>query len=173
MKNIKQQIEKKGFCHFFEKDGINLIDLNNFTLLNVEERNRDNGQKDLPKELNHRLSIFSNYLKTKYIDIVWPNNKFLKFTVWDGVDKDNQGWHTDMFEDYDVFFLYYYDDSEEKTGGSIQFKWKEKGEFKIYSHQPKSGDLFLVSNARGFWHRAESTTIQRRVMSFDFLLDND
>lgn len=171
MKKIKEQIEKKGFYHLSEMEGIKLIDLNNFTLLNVEERNRDNGEKDLPKELNHKLSIFANYLKMKYIDVTWPNNKFLKFTVWDGVDKDNQGWHTDMFEDYDVFFLYYYDDSCEETGGAIQFKWKEDGEFKTYSHQPKSGDLFLVSNGRGFWHRAESTTIQRRVMSFDFQVD--
>jgi hypothetical protein len=78
----------------------------------VEERNRDNGEHDLPEELSHKLSIFANYLKTKYIDSHWPENNFIKFTVWDGVDKDNQGWHTDMFEDYDVFFLYYYDDSE-------------------------------------------------------------
>lgn len=168
MSDIKEQLEKKGFYQLSEVDGIKLINLNNFRLLNVEERNRDNGEKDLPKELNHKLSVFSTYLKTKYIDPIWTNNKFLKFNVWDGVDKDNQGWHTDMFEDYDVFFLYYYDDSHEETGGAIQFKWKEDGEFRVFSHQPKSGDLFLVSNARGFWHRAESTTVQRRVMSFDF-----
>jgi hypothetical protein len=171
MKNIKQILEQKGFYKLYEPEGIDFVNLEKYKLLNVEERNRDNGEHDLPEELSHKLSIFANYLKTKYIDSHWPENNFIKFTVWDGVDKDNQGWHTDMFEDYDVFFLYYYDDSEEKTGGAIQFKWKESDEFKIYSHQPRSGDLFLVSNARGFWHRAESTTIQRRVMSFDFQVD--
>jgi len=31
----------------------------------------------------------------------------------------------------------------------------------------------LVSNARGFWHRAESTSITRRVASFDFTTEKD
>jgi hypothetical protein len=31
----------------------------------------------------------------------------------------------------------------------------------------------LVSNERGFWHRADSTTIQRRVISFDFILEDE
>lgn len=167
--NIKEQLNHYGFVEFYEPEFANLVDLNNYNLINVEERNRDNNKRDLPHSLTKKLDVFSAYLKDKYIDPHWENNSFYKYTVWQGVDRDNQGWHTDMFEDYDIFFLCYYDDTKQETGGSIQFKWKENGEFKEKSFQPKSGSVFLVSNARGFWHRAESSSITRRVASFDFI----
>jgi hypothetical protein len=173
MLTIKQIIESKGFYRFYEPMGVSLISLDNYKLLNVEERNRDNGEKDLPKVLQHRLNIFANHLKVTYVDPYWSNSKFLKYTAWDGVDKDNQGWHTDMFEKYDIFFLFYYDDTFSETGGAVHFKWKENGKFETDVIQPKSGDLILVSNARGFWHRADSTHIRRRVVSFDFVIEDD
>lgn len=167
--NIREQLEHYGFVAFNEPEVFNIIDLENYNLVNTEERNRDNNKRDLPESLTVKLDVVSVYLKNKYIDPYWQPNRFYKYTVWQGVDKDNQGWHTDMFEDYDIFFLCYYDDTFEETGGAIQFKWKENGEFKVKSFQPKKGDVFLVSNDRGFWHRAESTTITRRVASFDFI----
>jgi len=84
--------------------------------------------------------------------------------VWDGVDKDNQGWHTDMFEGYDLFFLYYFDNTYLETGGAVQFKYGDCEE----SFQPIAGDLFLVNNGKKFWHKATPSSIQRRVASFDF-----
>ena len=86
------------------------------------------------------------------------------YNVWDGVDKDNQGWHTDFMEGYDVFFLYYFDDTKVETGGDISFKW-ENGQDMFY---PQKGDLYLISNKRGYWHKAGSTKIQRRVASFNY-----
>lgn len=85
--------------------------------------------------------------------------------MWDGVDKDNQGWHTDMFEDYDIFFLYYLDHTYKESGGAINFKWD--GDC-VASYQPIAGDLFMISNLRGFWHKADDTKIKRRVCSFDY-----
>jgi hypothetical protein len=167
--NIREQLEHYGFVEFHEPEIFDIVDLENYNLINTEERNRDNNKRDLPETLTAKLDVVSSYLKDKYIDQYWQPNKFYKYTVWNGVDKDNQGWHTDMFEDYDIFFLCYYDDTKEETGGAIQFKWKEGDEFKVASFQPKKGSVFLVSNARGFWHRAESTTITRRVVSFDFI----
>ncbi len=156
---------EKGFKKFSEPDALSLIRIEEFKLLNVEERTRDNGINDLSSTLNQRLSAFSVYLKNKYIDPVWEKSKFNKYLVWDGVDRDNQGWHTDLFEGYDLFFLYYFDDTSPQTGGSINFKWNRNETQQFY---PEAGDLFLVSNTRGFWHRAESTTVTRRVASFDF-----
>lgn len=167
--NIRKEIETKGFVEFFEPEIFDIVDLESYNLINTEERNRDNNKRDLPSELSFKLDVVANFLKTKYVDPYWTNNKFYKFTVWNGVDKDNQGWHTDMFEDYDIFFLCYYDDTAVETGGSIQFKWKDGDEFKTAVFQPKKGSVFLVSNDRGFWHRAESTSITRRVVSFDFI----
>lgn len=171
---IKHYIETKGYYKLSEPSALNLINVNEFKLLNTEERSRDNGIKDVNPELSNRLTTFAYYLKEKYIDPNWPDATYNKFIIWDGVDRDNQGWHTDMFENYDVFFLYYLDDTASDTGGSINFKWGSlEGNEQTSSYQPKAGDLFLVSNARGFWHRAESTSITRRVASFDFNIEKD
>jgi len=165
MKSVINQIKEKGFVKFNEPEGLDLIKIDQYKLLNTEERSRDNGEKDISEELNRKLQVFAYYLKTKYIDAYWQEAVFNKFLIWDGVDKDNQGWHTDIFEGYDLFLLYYFDDTFSETGGSINFKWKNN---QTESFQPKKGDLFLVNNTRGFWHRADSTIITRRVASFDF-----
>ena len=157
-------IYTKGFVKLSEPDGIHLIDAHNTKLLNVEERSRDNGIKDVPEELSNRLTLFGQYIKTKYIDPEWPEAVYNKFIIWEGVDRDNQGWHTDMFEGYDIFFLYYLTNTFPETGGYIEFKWKDGEE----RHYPKAGDLFMVNNCRGFWHRAGASTIKRRLASFDY-----
>ena len=158
-------IRIKGFVKLHEPEGLGIINIDRYKLKNVEERTRDNGEKDIPDELTKSLNLFAYYLKTKYIDPSWPESKYNKFIVWDGVDKDNQGWHTDLFEGYDLFFLYYLDDTHSDSGGGINFKWDKN---KTASFQPQKGDLFLVNNTRGFWHRADSTAITRRVASFDY-----
>lgn len=165
-----EDIYTKGFVKFSEPNGLDLIKIDEFRLLNVEERQRDNGEKDIPAELTNRLNAFGQYLHFKYILPEWPDAQYNKFLVWDGVDKDNQGWHTDMFENYDVFFLYYLDDTHESTGGAINFKWDSD---KTASFQPKAGDLFMVSNKRGFWHKADDTQITRRLASFDYSTNAD
>ena len=171
---IRHDIETKGYSKLSEPGGLDLINIDQFKLLNTEERSRDNGTKDIDPELSNRLTTFAYYLKEKYIDPNWPDAVYNKFIVWDGVDRDNQGWHTDMFEDYDVFFLYYLDDTAPESGGSINFKWGSlENNEQTASYQPKAGDLFLVSNARGFWHRAGSTSVTRRVASFDFNIEKD
>jgi hypothetical protein len=164
-----QDIYTKGFVKLHEPEALDLINISEFKLLNVEERARDNGEKDVSPELTKRMSTFAQYLTAKYILPEWPEARYNKFLVWDGVDADNQGWHTDMFENYDVFFLYYFDTQYPETGGSINFKWGAmEGNEQIAQFYPQAGDLFMVNNCRGFWHRAESTKITRRLASFDF-----
>lgn len=169
-----QDIFKKGFVRFNEPEGLDLIKIDEFRLLNVEERSRDNGEKDVHPELTTRLNLFAYYLKEKYLDPKWPTCRYNKFIVWDGVDRDNQGWHTDAFEAYDYFFLYYFDDTFSDKGGSISFKWgglNSKEETATF--QPRAGDLFMVSNQRGFWHKAGATKLKRRVASFDYTTSNN
>ena len=151
---FKHDIETKGFYKLSEQEALDLIRIDEFRLLNTEERSRDNGQSDVNPELAERLQTFGQYLKFKYILPNWPD--------------------TDMFEDYDIFFLYYFDNSEPKTGGAINFKWGSlDGDPQTAAYYPKAGDLFAVSNHRGFWHKAESTSITRRVASFDFTTEKD
>jgi hypothetical protein len=161
---MKQEFEHKGYYHLSEIEISEIVKLDEFKLLNTEERQRDNGEKDVAPKLDERLSTVAEYIKYKYILPHWPNAQYMYYTVWDGVDKDNQGWHTDFMEGYDLFFLYYFDDTQPGHGGSISFKYGET----VDDYYPKSGDLFLVSNKRGFWHKAGSTDITRRVASFNF-----
>ena len=158
---------KKGYCKFYEPQGLEIIKLDEFNLINTEERQRDNGEKDVDPNLHDRLQLFGNYLHQSYIAPSFPSSEYLYYNVWQGVDKDNQGWHTDFMEGYDVFFLYYFDKSKPETGGEIAFRW-DKGTDMFY---PEPGDLFLISNERGFWHRAGDTKIERRVASFNFKLN--
>lgn len=165
---IKRNILEKGFHELYEPEGVDIINVDQYRLLNTEERSRDNGVKDINPELAQKLSLVSHVFKTKYIDPIWPEAVYNKFIIWEGVDNDNKGWHTDMFEGYDIFLLYYLDDTNSETGGAIQFKWKENEDFKEVTIQPKKGTLMMVNNCRGFWHRAVSSSIRRRVASFDF-----
>jgi hypothetical protein len=169
MQQSVKDIYTKGYVKLSVPEGLDIIKLHEFKLLNVEERSRDNTINDVHPELARRLTAFANYLKFEYITPEWTDAVYNKFIVWEGVDKDNQGWHTDMFEQYDVFFLYYFDDMDESTGGSINFKWGQlQGEEQTAKYYPKAGDLFMVNNMRGFWHKAESCSVKRRVASFDF-----
>jgi hypothetical protein len=162
------ELKLKGFVILREPEITKLIGLpEDYHFLNKEERLRDNGEKDLPEQLGLRFKITGEYLKNKYLIPQWPQTTYRKFIVWDGVDRDNQYWHTDAFEGMDVFFLYYFDDTFAESGGAIHFKWSGG----VHVHQPKAGDLILVSNRRGFFHRADDSQIRRRVASFDFAID--
>jgi hypothetical protein len=157
-------VKTKGYVKFYEPGISDLVALDEHTLTNTEERQRDNGEKDIDPLLHQRLTVIGSYLHTKYIKPTYPKAEYQYYNVWNGVDKDNQGWHTDFMEGYDLFFLYYFDTTKEETGGNISFR-HDKGED---TFQPVKGDLFLVSNERGFWHKAGDTKIQRRVASFNF-----
>ena len=157
-------VKTKGYVKFYEPGISDLVTLDEHTLTNTEERQRDNGEKDIDPILHQRFTVLGSYLHTKYIKPTYPKSEYQYYNVWNGVDKDNQGWHTDFMEGYDLFFLYYFDTTKEETGGNISFR-HDKGED---TFQPVKGDLFLVSNERGFWHKAGDTKIQRRVASFNF-----
>jgi hypothetical protein len=167
-----KDIYTKGFVKLSEPEALDMIRIDDFRLPNTEERLRDNTKNDVDPKLAERLDALGYYLKTKYIDPEWTDNTYNKFIAFEGVDSDNRGWHTDMFEDYDVFFLYYFDDTHEATGGAIHFKWRTDAGEETYSFQPKAGDLVLINNTKGFWHRADATSIKRRVVSFDFTIND-
>ena len=87
-----------------------LVDLDEYTLLNTEERQRDNGEKDVNPFLHQKMTVVGKYLHEKFIKPTYKNSEYMYYNVWDGVDKDNQGWHTDFMEGYDLFFLYFLQD---------------------------------------------------------------
>ena len=169
MDQFLRDFHENGFVQLSEPGLLDLIKIDEFKLLNVEERLRDNGEKDVSPELTKRLKSAAVYLQTKYLDEHFKNPKLTKFLVWQGVDYDNRNWHTDCFEGMDLFFLFYYDTMSEETKGGIEFRAGDR----YWTVYPKAGDLFLVNNARGFFHRAQACDILRRVSSFDFVVDDE
>ena len=91
---------------FSEPHALELIKLEEFTLVNTEERQRDNGEKDVDPKLNERLNLFGHYLHQKYVVPTYPKSEFTYYNVWDGVDKDNQGWHIQILWKTMIYFSY-------------------------------------------------------------------
>lgn len=170
---VRKQLEEKGFVQINEPGLVEIIDLDNFILKNQEERLRDNGEEDVAPELRKRFETVAHTLKARYVDEVYGSSEYVKFIVWEGVDYDNQHWHTDYFEGYNSFFLMYFDDQSEETGGAIRFKWGNT-DAETATFYPKRGDVFWVSNKRGYFHRADPVTpgTRRRAASFDFNIEN-
>lgn len=156
----------KGYAQFSEPELADLIDVNGFEMEYTEEMLRDNGREDLPAVIAKQLDTVAYLLRTKYVDAAFPKNDFVKYIIWEGVDADSALWHTDCFEGMNCFFLLYFDDMAEETGGAVHFKWAD-GEQTFY---PKRGDCFFLNQSPGFFHRAEKATIPRRQASFDFLV---
>lgn len=156
----------KGYARFSEPDLADLIDVDNFKMAYTKEMLRDNGREDLPTHVIKQLDTAAFALKEKYVDKAFPENDFVKFIIWEGVDADSALWHTDCFEGMNAFFLLYFDDMKEETGGAVHFKHGDTEE----TFYPKRGDLFFLNQSPGFFHRAEKATIPRRQASFDFMV---
>lgn len=157
----------KGFAKLAEPGLVDLVDADAFGLEHTEEMLRDNMAEDLPDLINKQLEMVSRILKSKYIDDAFTESKFVRYIMWEGVDADSANWHNDGFEGMNVFFLMYFDDMHESTNGAVHFKYPG-GEETFY---PKRGDVFVLNQSPGFFHRAEKATVQRRQASFDFLVD--
>ena len=159
-----KDFNEKGFVLFRDEALADMIDVDSFTLKYNEEMLRDNSKGDLPEHVAHQMDIVSQYLKHEYLSRMFDKADFVKYILWEGVDADTAAWHNDGFEGMNAFFLLYFDDQDEETGGVVEFKWKD-GEESFY---PKRGDLILLNQQSGFFHRAEKATIKRRQCSFDY-----
>jgi len=161
-----KDFNEKGFVFLRGENVADLIDVDSFKLKYNEEMLRDNSKNDLPSNVKMQMDIVAEYLKTKYLDRMFDEANFVKYILWEGVDADTAMWHNDGFEGMNAFFLLYFDDQDEETGGVVAFKW-EGGEETFY---PKRGDLILLNQAAGFFHRADKASITRRQASFDFVV---
>jgi len=159
------ELHTKGFTRFFRPDLVDLVD-GDFLLVHTEEMLRDNFKEDLPSHVNAQLTIIANVLQMDYMNQGFDHNQFVKYIFWEGVDADSGAWHNDGFEGMNYFFLLYFDNMAESTGGAVHFKYGQNEE----TFFPQRGDLFLLNQNSGFFHRAEKASITRRQASFDFLV---
>jgi hypothetical protein len=159
----------KGYAKFSEIDLANMVDIDKVVFHYHEERLRDNFKDNLPVEVVKQMELVKVYLTQKYIDAAFKNYEFMNYVVAEGVDADSSIWHNDGFEGGSVFFLFYFDDQHEETAGEVEFRWPNGGHAKYY---PKKGDLILLNQTPGFFHRASKSKIPRRLSSFTYNVEH-
>lgn len=159
MKDQFENFVTKGYAIFLDPG---IIDLSKFNITNVETA------KDLQDITNLEektlLQQFVDYVSDNYVKTVYPNFEVKYANVWNGVDEGSMCWHNDHVEGFDFNVLYYYDSMSELVGGEIEFKYPN-GEDKIY---PQSGTLVFINQNGQFQHRANRSTISRRVASIEY-----
>jgi len=89
------------------------------------------------------------------------------YGLWDGVEPSSSEWHNDHIEGGNMFALIYFDSMP--TDGSYGGSLSVKSPANIITLYPQRGDIVFVSHADCIHHKAESSTIQRRVMNMAFL----
>lgn len=159
MKNQIDTFLLKGYAYFSEPD---LLDLSLFNITNVEIN--DELANNFTYEEQQLLDKFIKYVSEHYVSTLYKNYEVVYYSVWDGVDLGSAEWHNDAVEGFDFNVLYYFDNTNEEVGGSIEFKHPE-GEIKIY---PKSGDLVFINQNGKFYHKASRSKSQRRVASIEY-----
>ncbi len=163
------EFNKKGYAKFQETELANMIDIEKVDFVFHEERLRDNFKGNLPKEVVEQMELAKTYITQKYIEPLSNDYEFMNYVIWEGVDADSSIWHNDGFEGGNIFFLFYFDDQFPESGGEVEFKWP--GEGNIDTYYPKKGDLMLLNQAPGFFHRASKSKIQRRLASFTYFVE--
>lgn len=148
-----------GYAHFHEP---NLLDLSKFNITNVEIN--DNLENNFTLEEQVMLDEFVRFVSEKYIEPLYKDYEVTYCGVWDGVDLGSADWHNDAVEGFDFNVLYYFDDTDESTGGQIEFK-HYNGEVCIY---PKKGDLVFINQNGKFYHKASRSKQHRRVASIEY-----
>ena len=148
-----------GYAHFNESG---LLDLSKFNIVNVEIT--DNLDISFSEEEQLLIDKYVEYVSKKYVEPIYKNYIVTYCAVWDGVDLGSKEWHNDKIEGFDFSVLYYYDSTNEESGGQIEFKFPD-GETIIY---PKSGDLIFINQDKKFFHKASRSNSSRRVASIEY-----
>jgi hypothetical protein len=161
------------FCDFVSKgfallDGsaiLGMISLNDIYIVNVEHVD---GVDDIPKvkrtfsELRQFAKI-KKFIQSEFIDPIFPIYEIVSYNIWEGVDSGSLKFHNDSAEGQSFCFLIYLDSQFEATGGAIHFKYPF-GEDTVY---PKAGDVAWVNQQTKFQHKADRSSLRRRVICIE------
>lgn len=143
----------------------NLLDLSKFNITNVEITDELTNNFTDYEQLE--LNKFIEYISEKYVNPLYKNYIVTYYAVWDGVDLGSTCWHNDSNEGFDFNVLYYFDDTDEKKGGQIEFKCSER-ETLIY---PKKFDLIFINQNKKFYHKVTRSKDKRRVASIEYKIN--
>jgi hypothetical protein len=116
---------------------------------------------------NVDLGDIENYLREKYLS-VFPSAELVECTENFQVEESDRivEWHNDSRWGMNVTVLYYLDEQQPATGGSISLRNNVlEIEETIY---PKEFQLIIMSQKSDVEHRAEYSSIRRHMFNVDF-----
>jgi len=115
-----------------------------------------------------RLTQF--LLKKKYVPF---KSKIGNCDAWKGVDLNTDNWHNDFIEGSNTAFLLYLSDTNESTGGGIQFR--REGVDDVSTVYPKKYDIIVIDQSMQFQHRVIplKKPINRYIANIEFNILED
>lgn len=114
----------------------------------------------------HERADFYNFLAEKYLGQIFPSWELVEVSYSEAVVPEDRitVWHNDSKFGMNVTFLYYMDDMSPDVGGSISIR-NGLYEKTIY---PKAGTLIMLSQQPNVQHKAEYSTVRRRMYNIDY-----
>jgi hypothetical protein len=165
---LKNYLEEHGH-KVFQTDLFELIPFINSTKFDLIQ-DADNHSYAIPVENNllveQALNSIHLIIANEYLYPYASYVEFLHKRIWKGIAINSDKWHNDSNESVDIFFLLYFNDMTKSNTGAFLIK-DELGTVKRIV--PTLGTLIAVDNTiEKFFHRAEYTTEDRIVASFNF-----
>ena len=111
------------------------------------------------------IRLTQRLIKKKYVPF---KSKIGNCDAWKGVDLNTDKWHNDHIEGSNTAFLLYLSDTNEETGGGIQFR--ELGKKGVHTIYPKKYDIIVMDQADKFQHRVIplNKPINRYIANIEF-----
>jgi hypothetical protein len=165
---IRDQLETFG--HGVYQTTLNLIIPNvkdiKFGITSDDVREQDLMPLENVEFIQRALRVIQTFIADDYLYPYASSVDFLHNTIWNGISKTADEWHSDAKESPDLFFLLYFNDMSVDNTGAFLIKDNLNNTSRIV---PKEGTLIAVENNSSKWlHKAEQTQNQRIVACFRY-----
>lgn len=126
----------------------------------------DNSLLKMAKE--SRNSSARSHIECNYLNQFFQEYRLIRSGSWEGIDDQSKDWHNDRKEGHNISFLIYLDKCSPESGGQLEVKTND---FKSIIY-PEPGLVVILNQSMHFKHRALPCKTRRRVLSFDYLLND-
>lgn len=166
---LRENLEKFGYKTFQTEFDSIIPFIHAVKFDEVYEDDSDPGL--VPVERTDHISIALKAIQTmiaeQYLYPTAASVEFLHNSIWKGIAKKADQWHSDAVESPDVFFLLYFNDMNQSNTGA--FLIKNTNNSHVERVIPSCGTLIAVENTlSNFMHRAEQTTVPRIAACFRY-----
>jgi len=145
------------------------IDITEFKTMHFQNCNTVADDFKLDQDTQCKLERIHAYLAEHYVSQVFSKFDLRECNMWDGVDPKSSIWHNDYFSNsaFNSNILIYLDDNTEDNGNSIEVRSNES----YVKLHPKENQLLWLNQQHTFQHKATHATGRRRLLSFEFFID--